>query len=46
MIDNPIPDQVMDEMDKNYLAERFEELAKDKVKHLADLLLPEYKDDE
>ena len=45
MIDNPIPDQVMDQKDQEYMTEKFEELARDKVKHLADLLLPEYKDD-
>ena len=44
MIDNPLPDQVMDQKDQEYMTEKFEELARDKVKHLADLLLPEYKD--
>ena len=44
MIDNPLPDQVMDQKDQEYMTEKFEELARDKVKNLADLLLPEYKD--
>jgi len=38
-------DEYMKQQDNEYLDERFKELAKDKVKHLANLLLPEYKDD-
>ena len=35
MIDNPLPDQVMEEMDKIHLASEFEELCKDHAQKLA-----------
>ena len=47
MIDNPLPDQIMQEMDDNYLSEQFYEHCADKAKEIAGEfnLLPEFIDD-
>ena len=47
MINNPLPDQVMQEMDDNYLSEQFYEHCADKAKEIAEEfnLLPEFIDD-
>ena len=36
MIDNPLPDQVMDQMDQQYMAEQFDEHAKDRAYEIAE----------
>jgi len=47
MIDNPLPDQVMDEMDQQYMAEQFHEHCTDRANEIAKEfnLLPEFYDD-
>ena len=47
MIDNPLPDQVMEEYDNNYLSEQFYEHCEDKAKEIAKEfnLLPEFLND-
>ena len=47
MIDNPLPDQVMQEKDNEYLSEQFYEHCEDKAKEIAKEfnLLPEFIDD-
>ena len=47
MIDNPLPDQVMEEKDNDYLSEQFYEHCEDKAKEIAKEfnLLPEFIDD-
>jgi len=47
MIDNPIPDQVMDEMDQQYMAEQFYEHCSDRANEIAKdyNLLPEFYED-
>ena len=47
MIDNPLPDQIMEEYDNNYLSEQFYEHCKDKAIEIAEEfnLLPEFLDD-
>ena len=47
MIDNPLPDQVMQEMDNDYLSEQFYEHCSEKAKEIAEEfnLLPEFLDD-
>ena len=47
MIDNPIPDQVMDQMDQQYIAEQFDEHCIDKANEIAKEfnLLPEFYED-
>ena len=47
MIDNPLPDQVMEDYDNNYLSEQFYEHCEDKAKEIAEEfnLLPEFLDD-
>ena len=47
MIDNPLPDQVMQEKDNEYLSEQFYEHCEDKAKEIAEEfnLLPEFLDD-
>ena len=47
MIDNPLPNQVMQEMDDNYLSEQFYEHCEDRAKEIAGEfnLLPEFIDD-
>jgi hypothetical protein len=46
MIDNPLPDQVMEDYDNNYLSEQFYEHCEDKAKEIAEEfnLLPEFLD--
>jgi len=47
MIDNPIPDQVMDQMDQQYMAEQFYEHCTDRANEIAKEfnLLPEFYED-
>jgi len=47
MIDNPLPDQVMEQKDNEYLSEQFYEHCADKAKEIAEEfnLLPEFLDD-
>ena len=47
MIDNPLPDQVMQEIDNDYLSEQFYEHCSEKAKEIAEEfnLLPEFLDD-
>ena len=47
IIENPLPDQIMQEMDDNYLSEQFYEHCADKAKEIAEEfnLLPEFIDD-
>jgi len=47
MIDNPVPDQVMDQMDQQYIAEQFDEHCIDKANEIAKEfnLLPEFYED-
>jgi len=47
MIDNPLPDQVMDEMDQQYMAEQFYEHCADRANEIARdyNLLPEFYED-
>ncbi len=47
MIDNPLPDQVMQEKDNDYLSEQFYEHCEDKAKEIAKKfnLLPEFLND-
>jgi len=47
MIDNPIPDQVMDQMDQQYMAEQFHEHCTDRANEIAKEfnLLPEFYED-
>ena len=47
MIENPLPDQIMENMDNEYLSEQFYEHCADKAKEIAKEfnLLPEFIDD-
>ena len=47
MIDNPLPDQVMDQMDQQYMAEQFYEHCTDRANEIAKEfnLLPEFYED-
>ena len=47
MIDNPLPDQVMDQMDQQYMAEQFDEHCRDRANEIALQfnLLPIFYDD-
>jgi len=47
MIDNPLPNQVMDEMDQQYMAEQFDEHCTDRANEIAREcnLLPEFYED-
>ena len=44
MIDNPLPDQVMEEYDSSYINEKYEEHCADRAKELAEInnLHPDY----